>query len=230
MNSQIEDVQELQAPQEQSEPPRYCKKCGAEKTLTRYTQKKTEKVIKGWKCPSCYNEAQKSRRLAEKKTNPSGRSKTNQKDFERKANWIRTNGNRCNKCDLEFNGHYTKKFNFHHIDPALKNFEIIASQLRTVPEEVVQKELENCILLCGNCHDDVHEDIDTCKITLEESIRTLHILKNEKIKPKVEEPKVIEEKSSWFTRFNNAVQTWYKKKGHGIFHSKSEMVVQLNSQ
>lgn len=50
-------------------------------------------------------------------------------------------------------------FDIHHLDPSKKNFNI--SKIRTSPKkwETIKKELENCILLCANCHREFHAGI-----------------------------------------------------------------------
>ena len=47
---------------------------------------------------------------------------------------------------------------FHHIDPNKKDFAL--SRTKTVIfDDKTKKELDKCILLCANCHFEVHGDI-----------------------------------------------------------------------
>ncbi len=47
---------------------------------------------------------------------------------------------------------------FHHLDPNEKDFGISAKGYTRKWEKIVQ-ELDKCILLCANCHREVHENI-----------------------------------------------------------------------
>lgn len=46
---------------------------------------------------------------------------------------------------------------FHHKDPSTKNFEI-GSNVTTTSLETLKKEIDKCILLCANCHRDLHHN------------------------------------------------------------------------
>lgn len=62
-------------------------------------------------------------------------------------------GNKCTYCG------YTKCTHalvFHHVDPKQKDFGI-ASKGLTRSWNKVKKELDKCILLCANCHFELHE-------------------------------------------------------------------------
>lgn len=43
---------------------------------------------------------------------------------------------------------------FHHVDPSIKDFGI--SRIKTFNWEKVKKELDKCVLLCSNCHKELH--------------------------------------------------------------------------
>lgn len=47
---------------------------------------------------------------------------------------------------------------FHHIDPSLKEFGISHRGLARAWEKV-KVELDKCVLLCSNCHAEVHEGL-----------------------------------------------------------------------
>jgi len=44
---------------------------------------------------------------------------------------------------------------FHHVDPIKKEFQITSSN--RVAWEKIRKELDKCVLLCANCHGEIHE-------------------------------------------------------------------------
>jgi len=68
---------------------------------------------------------------------------------------IEFKGNKCaicgyNKC--------IKALEFHHLDDKQKDFGISAKGY-TRSWDKVKKEIDKCILLCANCHREVHEGI-----------------------------------------------------------------------
>lgn len=93
-------------------------------------------------------------------------------------------GSKCQICD------YNKSQNaleFHHIDPIEKDFTL--SSIRANPQNwnTIRKELQKCILLCSNCHREVHEGITELPISyqvFDETILELsdnkHLLKQTK--------------------------------------------------
>ena len=58
---------------------------------------------------------------------------------------------RCgyNKCD--------GALEFHHLDPNEKDFSISSSG-NTRAWELIKKELDKCIMVCANCHREIHEE------------------------------------------------------------------------
>ena len=55
-----------------------------------------------------------------------------------------------NKCN--------RALSFHHLDPTKKDFGLSVKGI-TRSWEKTQKELDKCILLCANCHMEVHDNI-----------------------------------------------------------------------
>ncbi|MCC7004417.1 HNH endonuclease [Candidatus Nomurabacteria bacterium] len=51
-----------------------------------------------------------------------------------------------------------RALSFHHIDPSLKSFGLSDKGL-TRSWEKTKSEIDKCILLCANCHMEVHEGI-----------------------------------------------------------------------
>lgn len=73
------------------------------------------------------------------------------KFFAFKRNWIKSHGNGCNICG------YNKcidALEFHHINPQTKKFSISNKGSHGIDE--LRKEAEKCIVLCANCHREVH--------------------------------------------------------------------------
>jgi len=90
-------------------------------------------------------------------------------DEERKANRVKSvtkrrqtlkklaidyKGGSCQRCG------YNKcdgALEFHHLDPTKKDFSISSSG-NTRAWEVIKKELDKCIMVCANCHREIHEE------------------------------------------------------------------------
>lgn len=64
-------------------------------------------------------------------------------------------GGCCQKCGYnKCNG----ALEFHHLDPNKKDF-AISSKGDTKSWEKLQNELDKCILVCANCHREIHEEL-----------------------------------------------------------------------
>ena len=67
-------------------------------------------------------------------------------------------GSKCAHCQNSFPD---SVFEFHHTDPALKDFGISKSgHCRSL--EAVKAELDKCIMLCANCHRIEHDRLHNC--------------------------------------------------------------------
>ena len=73
----------------------------------------------------------------------------------RKLNLIKVCGNKCNLCGYDKT---VAALEFHHINPEEKDYNIAAKgtchQLETD-----LKEVQKCILVCANCHREIHENM-----------------------------------------------------------------------
>lgn len=65
-------------------------------------------------------------------------------------------GGRCEKCGYD---RCVRALEFHHLESAEKDFGI-AQKGYTRSWEMVKKELDKCILVCSNCHAEIHDLID----------------------------------------------------------------------
>lgn len=78
---------------------------------------------------------------------------------ERKRQIVCLKGNKCQICG------YNKTDNaltFHHLDPNKKEFALSAKNLGNTELEKIFKEIDKCVLLCMNCHAEVHAGITSC--------------------------------------------------------------------
>jgi len=71
---------------------------------------------------------------------------------KRKINAIKLKGGKCFSCGLEYNGTNGSLFDFHHIDPSKKKFNVGATKLTALSWKKILLELDKCNLLCSNCH------------------------------------------------------------------------------
>lgn len=69
-----------------------------------------------------------------------------------KAMAVALKGGKCNICGYD---RCVAALEFHHIDRKTKEFGIALSGL-TRSWEKTKRELEKCILICSNCHKEIH--------------------------------------------------------------------------
>lgn len=109
-----------------------CPKCNKEKNVKEFHLKKSENRRSSW-CKSCVYESQKKRWI------------------DRKKKAIDLFGGKCGICGYDKN---YAAFDFHHVDPNEKEFDW--QKLRLRKWNSVIDELKKCVLLCKNCHAEVH--------------------------------------------------------------------------
>ena len=62
------------------------------------------------------------------------------------------------KCQICGYNRCIRALKFHHVDPATKEFAISGAG-STRSWEKLRAELDKCVLVCGNCHDEIHAGI-----------------------------------------------------------------------
>lgn len=72
---------------------------------------------------------------------------------KRKQQYINMLGGKCSICGT------TEQLQFHHVNRNTKDLAI--SRLMNFSKEIVEKELNKCILLCKRCHTNVHKNDGT---------------------------------------------------------------------
>jgi len=72
--------------------------------------------------------------------------------WAKKIKSIETLGGKCENCGDNNIFHLT----YHHIDPNMKEFEM--TNIKTYRWSKIEKELSKCILLCHNCHNEIHKN------------------------------------------------------------------------
>jgi hypothetical protein len=73
----------------------------------------------------------------------------------KKQQLITYKGGKCEICGYD-KIEFPSVFCFHHIDPSKKLFGITA---KTVKFESILAEAEKCMLLCANCHMEIHDKL-----------------------------------------------------------------------
>lgn len=106
-------------------------------------------------CPPCKQQKTEQNILKKKLNCP-----TRIKDYRhrRKQKALDYKGNCCQNCGYD---KCARALHFHHQDPSIKDGNI--SQMITsqkVKWELIQAELDKCILLCANCHAEEHDRLD----------------------------------------------------------------------
>ena len=77
----------------------------------------------------------------------------NKNRYNRKKQMVDYKGGKCAVCG------YSKCLRaliFHHLDPKIKSFNFGGSHCRKWAD--IKAELDKCLLLCQNCHCEIHDD------------------------------------------------------------------------
>lgn len=80
----------------------------------------------------------------------------------RKKNKIKAVKKKGGKCELCGYNKCISALEFHHTDPTKKDF--TPSQNMNMSWGKIEKEIEKCILVCANCHREIHENITLVSI------------------------------------------------------------------
>lgn len=110
-------------------------------------------------CPSCetfhplsnfYNRRGKEGAYAYCKNCTKIKSNSLARDF--KAKLVEYKGGACQICNYN---RCQDALDFHHLDPSEKDF-TIANYKGKILNDTIKKELDKCILVCANCHREIH--------------------------------------------------------------------------
>lgn len=107
------------------------------------------------KCEKCGREYIYSRKSGHT-TKRCNSCQVNIRRFGLKIKSVKYKGGKCVRC-----GYNTclQAMCFHHLDPSKKDFKISGSHAKSWENH--QNELDKCILLCHNCHNELHAGIWT---------------------------------------------------------------------
>jgi len=73
----------------------------------------------------------------------------------RKEEMVYVMGDKCQLCGYN---KCIKALEFHHIDPKEKDFTF--DKAKSKSWEITNLELQKCILVCANCHREIHDDLE----------------------------------------------------------------------
>lgn len=77
-----------------------------------------------------------------------------------KQKLVEYKGGECSICGYDKS---LRALHFHHVDPNEKDFTISS---KSYSYERLKKEVDKCILVCSNCHCEIHDEIDNNKKNL----------------------------------------------------------------
>lgn len=75
-------------------------------------------------------------------------------------------GGSCNRCGYN---KCLEALEFHHLEPAHKDF-AISQRGHSRSWERVRKELDKCVMLCANCHREIHASMQLPRATVVEKV------------------------------------------------------------
>lgn len=71
-----------------------------------------------------------------------------------KIQGIKMLGGKCSRCGYD---RCVDALEFHHVNPAEKEFKLGSGN--TMSWQEYKRELSKCILVCSNCHKEIHSEI-----------------------------------------------------------------------
>lgn len=87
----------------------------------------------------------------------------NEKRRKKKEELVKYKGGKCEICGYD---RCIEALEFHHIDPNEKEFELSNTRISRSLEEL-KKEADKCLLLCANCHRELHANEEKKKFDSE---------------------------------------------------------------
>ena len=113
-------------------------------------------------CSNCHREIEGETSLKEKYGN---NPNTNEKQLIKQEEKRRLNkkkaleylGGKCQVCGYN---KFSKALECHHMNPEKKEEKLC--ELYSKPWAIIQKELDKCVLVCSNCHREIHDGITPC--------------------------------------------------------------------
>ena len=76
--------------------------------------------------------------------------------MERKLKFINELGGKCKFCGYDKS---VSALEFHHINPSEKSIQLDLRHISNNSMKTLENELKKCILLCANCHREIHHPV-----------------------------------------------------------------------
>lgn len=74
--------------------------------------------------------------------------------MDRKTKLIELKGGKCIKCGYS---KCIKALEFHHLDPSQKEMKMDSRNLAGTNLKKIMAEIDKCVLVCSNCHREIHD-------------------------------------------------------------------------
>jgi hypothetical protein len=79
-----------------------------------------------------------------------------ERGLARKLVLIQEAGGACTRCGYDSN---VAALTWHHLDPSTKSFQLDIRSLSNRTEDSIRRELVKCVLVCANCHAEIHSPL-----------------------------------------------------------------------
>lgn len=121
---------------------RCCSKCNTPKPISDFYERRNKKGGSAY-CKECTKQQSLKRH----------------REFKEVV--VKYKGGSCENCGYN---KFISALEFHHIDPSEKDFSI--SNVKTYKlTDKIKNELDKCILVCSNCHREIHEKLNNAPMT-----------------------------------------------------------------
>ena len=140
-----------------------CPKCRL--NVTKRTMIRGAKIIIKNFCKCCGEEIPQRNRYCKKciRNREKDRMKNNNYNYDYVLNWRNDNkrqaveylGGKCKICGYN---KCTRSLQFHHLNPEEKEM-TISKNINKIKFEKLKSELDKCILVCSNCHGEIHDGL-----------------------------------------------------------------------
>ena len=118
-----------------------CKECGAKFVTTKEASY----------CSNACNQRFNYKRKKSEGINPYQVQKS--RGLLKKIAIVNTKGGKCEHCGYNKN---LAALEFHHMDPSVKEFQVDLRVFSNLSNERLEEEVSKCLLLCANCHRELH--------------------------------------------------------------------------
>lgn len=122
------------------------------------------KELEGNQKKYCCNNCKQRAHYQEKRSNPNSCYSQTKRAVRRKLELIKLAGGSCSRCGYNKN---ISALEFHHVNAKTKKFSLDSRSLSNSSIERVIEEYAKCILLCSNCHAEIHYPDNEYKILLD---------------------------------------------------------------